>query len=177
MERHFRGSRPLPQICLLLLVSTLGVVHVSQLKTQGQTNESEARLTADNLESITCKPLDKTRKRISVVIKTSKEMREKKGFPKTITLGFNGEPVDFKSTGGGQYQTTGRLKGGELLDDPETLDFAHGVIRSEHYLRAAAEMSLRCNTRTVPCDRNCRSAKSHTPCMICMETCGIGWEK
>jgi len=142
----------------------------------GQYNESETSLTADNLESITCKPVDDGRKRISVVIRASKETRGKKGLPKTITLGINGESVDFKSKGRGEYQTTGRLKGGEMLSATETLELAHGVIRSEHFARAAAEMSLRCNTRTVPCGRNCRSAKSHTPCMICVETCGIDWE-
>jgi len=37
-------------------------------------------------------------------------------------------------------------------------------------------MVLRCNTRSVPCDRNCRSAKSNAPCMMCINTCGIEWK-
>jgi hypothetical protein len=158
------------------LASTLGGVQVAQLKTQGQTNERETPLVADNIRSMTCRPLDDGEKRISVVIRTNREMREKKGLPKTITLGINGEPVDFKSKGGGEYQRTGRLTGGEVLGATETLDLAHGVFLEEHFTRAAAEMTLHCNTRTVSCDRKCRSAKSNTPCVICMKTCGIDWE-
>ena len=45
-----------------------------------------------------------------------------------------------------------------MLDNTEILDLAHGSILSEHPLHSAGEMSLRCNTRDVPCDSNCRSA-------------------
>jgi hypothetical protein len=177
MKRQPKGRRLLPPVSLFLLVSALGVVYVSQLNTQGQTNESVAILTADSLESITCKPIDDSRKRISVVIEANKKTRDKKVLPETITVGFNGEPVDFKSTGSGQYQAIGRLKGGEYLDTTETLDLAHGFVRTGHPKRGNAEMSLRCNTRSVSCKQDCRSTKSHTPCIICFETCGIDWEK
>jgi hypothetical protein len=177
MKRQARARRLLPQFSLILLVSTLGIVHISQLDAQGQTKESEAILTADSLESITCKPLDESRKRISVVIEANKKTRDKKVLPETITVGFNGEPVDFKSTGRGRYQAIGRLKGSEYLDTTESLDLAQGFVRTEHPKRGNAEMALRCNTRSVSCKQDCRSTKSHTPCIICFETCGIDWEK
>jgi hypothetical protein len=142
MELQPRHARLLPQVCSLLLVSTLGVAQ-SQFKTEGQANKNETTLTADNLKSITFKPTDKSRKRVSVVIRTSEEMRKKKGLPKTITVGFNGQPVDFKSKGRGKYEATVRLKGDELLDTTETLDLAHGYIREEHFTRMASEMSAR----------------------------------
>ncbi|WP_035352045.1 hypothetical protein [Edaphobacter aggregans] len=174
MELQLRDTRLLPLVCLLLLVSTLGVAQ--QFKTEGQTNKNEPTSTADNLKSITFKPVGEGGKRVSVVIRTSEEMREKEGLPKTITVGFNGEPVDFKRKRGGKYEATVRLKGDEALDTTETLDLARGSIREEHYTRAAAVMVLRCNTRAVPCDQNCRSAKSHAPCMMCLNTCGIEWK-
>jgi len=176
MQRRLIARRLLPQASLLLLLSTLTVAQVSQPKTQDQTNESETRLTADNIESMTFKPVDESRKRISVVIRMNKETREKKELPKTIAAGINGETVDFKSKRGGKYQTTVRLKGGEVLDNTETLELAHGSILTEHYLHSAGEMSLRCNTRRTPCDQNCRSAKSPSPCMFCMKTCDMEWE-
>ena len=159
MELQPRDGRLLPQVCLLLLVSTLGIAQ-SQFKTEGQTNKNETTLTAYDLKSITFKPVDESRKRVSVVIRTSEEMGEKKGLPKTITVAFNGEPVDFESKGDGKYEATVRLTGDELLDESETLDLAHGSIREEHFTHMAKEMKGRCNTTAVSCDTNCRSAKS-----------------
>ena len=149
MERQSKRKRLFRQTSFLLLVSTLAAAQASQPKTQGQTNEGATMLTADNIESMTFKPVDESRKRVSAVIKMNKETRKKKGLPKTITVGINGEPVDFKSKGSGKYQTTVRLKGGEVLDNTETLGLAHGSILSEHPLHSAGEMSLRCNTRDI----------------------------
>ena len=82
VERQSKCKRLFRQTSFLLLVSTLAAAQVSQPKTQGQTNESAPMLTADNIESMTFKPVDESRKRVSAVIKMNKETRKKRDYQK-----------------------------------------------------------------------------------------------